>query len=73
MAGTEQDTYVSEYEEVEGVVLDRGLIKYNSRKRATNKLLLNSFWGKFGDSNNHRVHKLVGSGVDLFKYYLILP
>ena len=68
MTRAEQDTYVSEYEEVEGVVLDY-CIKYNSGKRATNKLLLNSFWGKFGESNNHRIHKLVGSGVDLFKIF----
>ena len=58
MSTAEKDEYVTEYEKVEGVVLDKEAIKYNSGKRATNKLLLNSFWGKFGESNNHRVHKL---------------
>ena len=48
MSTAEKDEYVTEYEKVEGVVLDKEAIKYNSGKRATNKLLLNSFWGKFG-------------------------
>jgi hypothetical protein len=62
-----QTEYIDQYEEVEGIKLDRENISYNSGKRATNKLLLNSFWGKFGENNNHRTHKLAETGADIFK------
>ena len=59
--------YIQEYEKVEGIKLDPENIAYNSGKRATNKLLLNSFWGKYGEKNNQRVHKLAETCADIFK------
>ena len=59
--------YIEQYESVEGIRLDRQSISLNQGKRATNKLLLNSFWGKFGENNNHRTHKLTETGADIFK------
>ena len=68
MTPEEKDDYLSLYERVEGIRLDESNIEFNSGKRATNKLLLNSFWGKFGECNTHRTHKIVRDGVDLIKY-----
>ena len=59
--------YISQYHRVEGIRLEPQNISYNPGKRATSKLLLNSFWGKFGENNNHRAHKLAETGADIFK------
>ncbi|KAJ8024303.1 hypothetical protein HOLleu_37008 [Holothuria leucospilota] len=39
---------VEEYEQKEGIQLDQHAIEKNDGKRALAKLMLNSFWGKFG-------------------------
>ena len=67
MSDTEKNEYIKQYESVEGIRLDETNIEFNPGKRATNKLLLNSFWGKFGENNNHRTHQLAERGVDIFK------
>ena len=69
MSDEAKTAYVNEYEETEGIKLDRSNIEYNSGKRATNKLLLNSFWGKFGENNNHDITKLITTGRELFKVF----
>ncbi|KAJ8018898.1 putative DNA polymerase [Holothuria leucospilota] len=47
---TEQEKlrYLEEYAEKEGIQLDQHAIDKNDGKRALAKLMLNSFWGKFG-------------------------
>ena len=42
--------YLSDYKEREGIVLDKENIKKNPALRSIAKLLLNSFWGKFGEN-----------------------
>jgi len=44
--------YVHQYQQVEGILLDIGKIAKNPGMRALEKLMLNSFWGKFGQRNN---------------------
>lgn len=52
-----QQQYVSDYATNEGIQLDPNNIKKNPGKRSLAKLMLNSFWGKFGQqSNKHQVH-----------------
>ena len=48
---TENDAvqYLVEYREKEGITLDRENIKQNTALRSIAKILLNSFWGKFGE------------------------
>src|SRR5271170_1878224 len=48
----DQDEYIREYEEKEGIQLDKENIEVNPGMRALAKLCLNSFWGKFGQRNN---------------------
>jgi len=47
-----KERYLREYEETEGIVLDRNNINRNSGLRSVAKLCLNSFWGKFGQRTN---------------------
>ena len=44
--------YLTNYLEHEGVQLDYAQIEKNPAKRALAKLMLNSFWGKFGQASN---------------------
>ena len=46
--------YVKQYEEHEGIKLDPSRIEKNPGRKQVAKLMLNSFWGKFGE-NEHRV------------------
>lgn len=47
-----KDRYIIQFEQREGVKLDPAKVKLNKGLRALAKLLLNSFWGKFGQRNN---------------------
>ena len=46
--------YVKQYEEHKGIKLDPSRIEKNPSRKQVAKLMLNSFWGKFGE-NEHRV------------------
>ncbi|XP_011859145.1 PREDICTED: uncharacterized protein LOC105556661 [Vollenhovia emeryi] len=47
-----KERYLREYEEIEGIALDRNNIARNPGLRSVAKLCLNSFWGKFGQRSN---------------------
>ena len=63
----EKRAYIQDYALTEGIELDEDKIAFNSGKRATNKLLLNSFWGKFGENNDHSLHRLITTTPELLK------
>ena len=44
--------YVSEYEMHEGIQLEQDKIEINPGQKAVAKVMLNSFWGKFGEADN---------------------
>jgi hypothetical protein len=46
------DRYITLYEQREGIRLDPNNINHNQGLRSLSKLLLNSFWGKFGQRMN---------------------
>ena len=48
----EKEDYIRRFEAREGIPLDYGAIKKNPGLKATAKLMLNSFWGKFGQREN---------------------
>ena len=50
----QKQAYVSQYKEREGIELDPERIEKNPGRKQVAKLMLNSFWGKFGE-NEHRV------------------
>ena len=47
-----KQNYIERFEEREGIRLDYSEIKKNAGLKATAKLMLNSFWGKFGQREN---------------------
>ena len=48
----DKQTYIHQYYEREGILLDYNKIKENPGLRSLSKLMLNSFWGKFGQRSN---------------------
>ena len=48
----EKRSFIERFEEREGIRLEYGAIKKNPGLKATAKLMLNSFWGKFGQREN---------------------
>ena len=52
MTDEEKWSYIRRFEEREGVRLDYRKVKPNPGLKATAKLMLNSFWGKFGQREN---------------------
>ena len=59
--------YIGEYDEKEGIKLDPTKIEKNPGLRALAKLMLNSFWGKFGQRDNMPQVELVKDPVRYFK------
>ena len=50
-----QSAFIQQYEERERIVLDAAEIRKNPGRKSTAKLMLNSFWGKFGEKDNKSV------------------
>ena len=48
----EKRSFIERFEEKEGIRLEYGNVKPNPGLKATAKLMLNSFWGKFGQREN---------------------
>ena len=46
----QKQQYVCDYQAKEGIALDPLLIEKNPGRKAMAKLMLNSFWGKFGEN-----------------------
>ena len=48
----QKEAYIAEYELHEGIKLDSDKIEVNPGRKAVAKVMLNSFWGKFGEADN---------------------
>ena len=48
----QREEYITEYEKREGIRLDPTKIIVNPGRKAVAKVMLNSFWGKFGEGDN---------------------
>ena len=64
----QQDDYIDSIFEREGIHLDKSKIEYNAGLRALAKLMLNSFWGKFGQKPNMSKKVIVKTRQDYLKY-----
>lgn len=53
-------------EETSGITLDYAQVQKNPGRKATAKLMLNSFWGKFGERQNKSVTGTVQEPSQLF-------
>ena len=58
--------YLRQYREREGIDLDPHMVRKNPGRKATAKLMLNSFWGKFGERQNKPTTEAVYSPADLY-------
>ena len=55
----EKNAYIDDFYKQEGIKLEKNNIKYNAGIRSVMKLLLNSFWGRFGNYCNFNPKKKV--------------
>jgi len=58
--------YVRNYKQKENISLDPALIAKNPGRKATAKLMLNSFWGKFGENLHKPTTQSVYTAAGLF-------
>ena len=61
-----KNKYINDFLLVEGILLDKENIKLNEGMRAIAKLMLNSFWGRFGMQPNKKQYKLIRKTSDWF-------
>jgi hypothetical protein len=62
----DKEKYVRDYFDHEGISLDATKIEKNSGLRSLAKLMLNSFWGKFGQRENQTKASLIRDPKDFF-------
>jgi len=58
--------YMLQYQQKEGIALDPTMIQKNPGRKATAKLMLNSFWGKFGENLHKPTTQVVYNATQLF-------
>jgi hypothetical protein len=63
----EKEQYIDDYLKYEGIHLDKESINLNSGMRTVMKLLLNSFWGRFGMNTNKVIYKIIADPKEWFK------
>ena len=64
----QKEDYVKNYKAREGIDLDPQHIKKNPGRKATAKLMLNSFWGKFGEQMNKMKTKQITEPHELIAH-----
>ena len=62
----QKDEYIRNYLVHEGVKLEEGQIIKNAGLRSMSKLMLNSFWGKFGQRENQSQTTIVRTSKELY-------
>ena len=62
----QKQQYVCDYQTKEGITLDPLLVEKNPGRKATEKLMLNSFWGKFGENLHKKTTEAVTTPAHLF-------
>ena len=63
----DKDQYICNVYEKEGIKLEKSEICHNTGLREQSKLMLNSFWGKFGQKNNLSSNEIVYSRAEFLK------
>ena len=63
----EKQQYIKDYYEREGVLLDAKKIQKNKGLRSVMKMLLNSFWERFGMNTNKTQYKVISNPLEWFE------
>ena len=66
----EKQTFINDYYDHEGILLDIENMKPNPGMKAISKLFLNSLWGRFGLNSNKTQHKLINDVSQLYELFL---
>jgi len=66
----QKDSYIDQYLEHEGILLNKDSIVKNPGLRSISKLALNSFYGKFGQRTNLKKTKFVTDVGELYNIFL---
>ena len=62
-----KDDFIERFEEREGIRLEKEKVTPNPGLKATAKLMLNSFWGKFGERTNKPKTEQVKQPAQLYR------
>ena len=62
--------YVNNYKRRESIDLDPDFIEKNPGRKATSKLMFNSFWGKFAENMRKDKTAVIGTPADLYSLVL---
>jgi hypothetical protein len=68
----DEDRYIEEFKQSEGIILDKTQIKYNAAKRGLSKLCLNSLWGKFCERSDRSQTQIITEPQELYRF-LVTP
>jgi hypothetical protein len=68
----DEELYIRQFFESEGIHLDRGSISYNAAKRGLLKLCFNSMWGKMTQRSNRKLNKFISEPHELYRF-LVTP
>jgi len=68
----DDDLYIEEFRQSEGLLLDKDSIRHNASKRRLAKLCLNSMWGKLGE-NPRKTQTLLTSDPQELYTFLATP
>jgi quinolinate synthase len=64
----DEDRYVEEFRQSEGILLDKDVIKYNAAKRGLAKLCLNSMWDKFCENTRRAQTQIISDPQELYRF-----
>ena len=64
----EKDRYISDYNNSEGIQMDKDAIGHNPAKRGLAKLCLNSMWGKLPERNARTRKKMITDLQELYRF-----
>ena len=62
-----QQQYIDNYRDKEGITLEADKIQKNPGRRSLAKMMLNSFWGKYGQQRNKRQVEAISSTAKLYQ------
>ena len=68
VSSEQKQAYIRNYKQHENIDLDPNLVEKNAGRKATAKLMLNSFWGKFGENLEKPTTQSITSPESLFRF-----
>jgi hypothetical protein len=67
----DENRYIHQFDQSEGIQLNRDSIRYNAAKRGLSKLCLNSMWGKLTERSNRTQTRLISDPQELHRFLVM--